>query len=292
LPLGLISFDADRFKTFNDTHGHDAGDAVLRALAGVVRDVLAQGEVCCRVGGEEFAVLLPGRHLAQTHAVALGLCEAVAAMSVRYGEALLPQVTISAGVADYPLSAASAEALVRRADAALYHAKEEGRNRVAGHDGDPDAAPPRHRAPSGPWHEPAPLLPAAAAARMVPTMQPQEVRVDVSLPMSGDPAPPASAAPARAPSSPADHAASDGAEPLRAASVPGPTTMAAPAGSGPGGPPAFLRGALAPTDSGPAPPPRTLSREPGAAGEEPLPSPRPLGADPLPSRGPRPPGGL
>lgn len=128
--FGLISFDADRFKAFNDNHGHDAGDMVLRSISAKMTEVLVSGEVTCRFGGEEFAVLVPGAGMDETVALADRLRDAIAATQVRYVDGLLPRVTISCGVAVYPDSALQPAALLRHADAALYRAKEAGRNCV------------------------------------------------------------------------------------------------------------------------------------------------------------------
>ncbi|QQA41394.1 diguanylate cyclase [Pelagovum pacificum] len=134
--LSLMSFDADGFKTFNDSHGHDAGDMVLRKLADCLADLFDAREVCCRLGGEEFAVLLPGHDADAARAVAERVRKAVSAMPLTYGSETLPNVTISIGVATYPDSATEAQLLIKRADQALYAAKEAGRNRVE------SAAPP------------------------------------------------------------------------------------------------------------------------------------------------------
>lgn len=128
--FGLISFDVDRFKTFNDNHGHDAGDIVLRALGARLHEVLAAGEIACRFGGEEFAVLVPAGTLEETRALAERLREAVSQAQVRYLDGFLPRVTVSCGVAAYPESGADPADLLRRADEALYAAKEAGRNAV------------------------------------------------------------------------------------------------------------------------------------------------------------------
>ncbi|NCO86247.1 MAG: diguanylate cyclase [Rhodobacterales bacterium] len=130
--FGLISFDADKFKTFNDNHGHDAGDMVLRAISETVRDVMSKGEVACRMGGEEFAVLVPGASQDETMALAEKLREAVSLTQVRYGDGTLPRVTISAGVASFPRHGSHPQQLLKRADEALYLAKDGGRDRVEG----------------------------------------------------------------------------------------------------------------------------------------------------------------
>lgn len=128
--FGLISFDADRFKLFNDRHGHDAGDAVLRALGGQLDELMTGDEVCCRIGGEEFAVLLPHADMDKAAQVAEQLRQAVAETQVRYVDGTLPRVTISAGVAAFPDSGTMPQTLLKEADKALYRAKDAGRNRV------------------------------------------------------------------------------------------------------------------------------------------------------------------
>lgn len=128
--FGLVSFDADRFKTFNDNHGHDAGDMVLRTIGAKMGEVASGGEVACRFGGEEFMLLVPSAGLAQAAALAERLRDAIAATQVRYVDGILPGVTISAGVAAYPATATSPQELLRLADEALYRAKSGGRNRV------------------------------------------------------------------------------------------------------------------------------------------------------------------
>ncbi len=128
--FGLISFDVDTFKWFNDTHGHEAGDEVLRHIADRLRTILAEDEVPCRVGGEEFAVLVPEGDLDATEALADRLRNEVEATEVVYLGSRLPRVTISCGVGAYPVTAGTPEQLLRATDAALYQAKENGRNRV------------------------------------------------------------------------------------------------------------------------------------------------------------------
>ena len=128
--VGLISFDADRFKGFNDDHGHDAGDMVLCAIAARMAEIMTAGEVCCRFGGEEFAVLVPGATLTETAALAERLREAIFLLQVRYLDGVLSRVSISAGVAAYPGSGLQEQDILRRADEALYRAKQQGRNRV------------------------------------------------------------------------------------------------------------------------------------------------------------------
>ena len=128
--FGLISFDVDKFKLFNDNHGHEAGDEVLRHISACLATVFDDDEVPCRVGGEEFAVLIPEADMDETEDWANRLRQAVEATEVPYLGSRLPRVTISCGVASYPATGSTPEIMLRAADAALYEAKETGRNRV------------------------------------------------------------------------------------------------------------------------------------------------------------------
>ncbi|MDX6696778.1 MAG: two-component system, cell cycle response regulator [Solirubrobacteraceae bacterium] len=124
-PVCAIALDLDHFKAINDEHGHEAGDAVLRDVAYAMRKVLRSFELMYRLGGEEFLVLLPGVHVAEGEAVAERLRAAVA--SARPGGL---STTLSAGVAAARGDAVEYDSLFAAADAALYRAKGEGRNRV------------------------------------------------------------------------------------------------------------------------------------------------------------------
>jgi diguanylate cyclase (GGDEF)-like protein len=130
--LAVITFDIDRFKPINDGYGHDAGDAVLRALAASVAAVLRSDSVFGRAGGEEFALLLPGVELDQASAVAERIRGLIrGAVPHPAGEGAV--VTVSAGVAALPEVGDPESALtaaLSAADAALYEAKRAGRDRV------------------------------------------------------------------------------------------------------------------------------------------------------------------
>jgi diguanylate cyclase (GGDEF)-like protein len=128
--FGLISLDADKFKTFNDNHGHEAGDVVLRALSERMLAVLPNTAVCARVGGEEFAVLLSQSDEVETMEQAEILRTSVSQMEVRTAFGVLPRVTISSGVAAYYGDATAPSVLMKRADVALYEAKADGRDCV------------------------------------------------------------------------------------------------------------------------------------------------------------------
>jgi diguanylate cyclase (GGDEF)-like protein len=132
--VSLLLCDIDRFKTVNDTYGHRAGDEVLRAVARVLQDEVlrlrsSDWALTARYGGEELAVLLPAFTATGSLRVAEGIRARVEQMAVPVDGRTL-QVTISIGMAAFPQHCDAAEDLLTRADAALYQAKSEGRNRV------------------------------------------------------------------------------------------------------------------------------------------------------------------
>ena len=127
-PLAVVVLDVDRFKAVNDLHGHAAGDAVLREVAARARAGVRAGDLAARIGGEEFALLLPGADLAGAHELAERLRAAIATAPFE-AEGKTLEVTASLGCA--ALAAGEPpEALLARADARLYEAKRTGRNRV------------------------------------------------------------------------------------------------------------------------------------------------------------------
>lgn len=129
-PVSVISLDADHFKRFNDTHGHDAGDTVLRSLSDLLGSLFQGAEVVARLGGEEFSVLLPGCTTEQAALRANQMRQRVEELRIRYRDLDLPRMTISAGVASAPHSGQTTQDLLRAADEALYVAKNAGRNQV------------------------------------------------------------------------------------------------------------------------------------------------------------------
>lgn len=129
----LISIDVDNFKKFNDLHGHDAGDLVLRALGARMIEFFTDTSAPCRLGGEEFIVLCSGMTEAETAQISEQFRQQVAEITIKYSGADLPPVTVSAGVAATPNGGTELDALVKSADLALYEAKKLGRNQVVTH---------------------------------------------------------------------------------------------------------------------------------------------------------------
>ncbi len=127
--LGLVMLDIDHFKDVNDTHGHQAGDEVLRAFARVAAGALRDGDELYRYGGEEFAAILPYADNDGAMTAAERIVTAIASAPMRTGAAVV-SVTVSAGVACWPACGADGRTLLENADAALYQAKHAGRNRA------------------------------------------------------------------------------------------------------------------------------------------------------------------
>ena len=128
-PFGLMLVDLDHFKNVNDRYGHQAGDAVLVELARRLSDATREVDVVTRFGGEEFALILPKTPVQGTLRLAEKVREVVSNEPFVAGNASIP-VTVSVGAAGYPDHGLSTADLLSAADAALYRAKENGRNRV------------------------------------------------------------------------------------------------------------------------------------------------------------------
>ena len=131
-PLGLLMIDVDYFKRYNDSYGHQAGDACLQAVAAAVQGaMLRASDLVARYGGEELAVILPDTDAAGTAAVAARVVAAVAAQGLAHKASdVATHVSVSVGAASgIPAQRDASASLVAQADAALYRAKELGRNR-------------------------------------------------------------------------------------------------------------------------------------------------------------------
>lgn len=135
--FALVTLDADKFKQFNDDHGHDAGDCVLEAVAAQMRALNWPNAASCRIGGEEFAIILPQADRTRASAIVEDLRVIISETKVKYMSGFLPRVSVSAGIAIYPTHGTKPQELIKQSDTALYAAKKAGRNcwRVAEGDG-------------------------------------------------------------------------------------------------------------------------------------------------------------
>lgn len=127
-PVGLMLLDLDHFKQVNDTHGHDVGDEVLKAVAKTLKDMTRYHDVVARLGGEEFAVVAPNMDPDLLLKLAERIRRAIAGLAVKSGNVSL-RVTTSVGLSVWD-GKENAEDFFRRADKQLYEAKRLGRNRV------------------------------------------------------------------------------------------------------------------------------------------------------------------
>jgi diguanylate cyclase (GGDEF)-like protein len=128
--IGIIMADLDHFKKFNDVYGHAAGDKIISQMGKLLKDKFRGSDIACRYGGEEFLVILPESSLEDTVKRADILREEVKKMELVFQGQILSAITVSMGVAAYPVNGARIEELLRVADTALYKAKQEGRDRV------------------------------------------------------------------------------------------------------------------------------------------------------------------
>jgi diguanylate cyclase (GGDEF)-like protein/PAS domain S-box-containing protein len=129
-PLCVAMLDLDHFKRFNDTFGHDAGDLALRESSRLLRENLRKSDIACRYGGEEFLLVLPDSALEDASQRLEQIRSRFESMEIRREGQLLATITFSAGIATAPEHGSTPEELLRAADAALYAAKQAGRNRV------------------------------------------------------------------------------------------------------------------------------------------------------------------
>ena len=122
--------DVDRFKNFNDTYGHEAGDEVLRELGVFLRNNIRGGDIACRYGGEELTLILPEANLQQTQERAEEIREGIKHLKIHHDNQSLGVITVSIGVACFPENGSTGTDAIQAADRALYRAKEGGRDRV------------------------------------------------------------------------------------------------------------------------------------------------------------------
>ena len=128
--LSVIMLDVDHFKYFNDTFGHDAGDAILQELGNYLKNHIRGEDIPCRYGGEEFAVVLLGASLEDTVKRAEQIRDEIKALRVHRGKQSLYSVSVSIGIACFPQHGETVAKLIETADIAMYQAKAEGRDRV------------------------------------------------------------------------------------------------------------------------------------------------------------------
>ncbi len=128
--VAVLFLDLDHFKRFNDTFGHDAGDMVLQALADLFRAFFRATDMCCRYGGEEFAIILPESSAQDAAIRADALRSEVKNLRLQYKKQTLGPLTLSAGIAAFPEHGSTAEELLKIADQCLYESKSRGRDVV------------------------------------------------------------------------------------------------------------------------------------------------------------------
>ncbi len=129
-PIAVVMLDLDNFKRFNDTFGHEAGDAILRTFGEFLGDHIREGDIACRYGGEEFTLILPEATLEETRIRMDQLRNAFKQVHAHSNGQSFGNLSVSLGIAIFPEHGLTAEALLRSADTALYRAKSEGRDRA------------------------------------------------------------------------------------------------------------------------------------------------------------------
>lgn len=131
--MSLIILDIDHFKHYNDTHGHPQGDELLRTLAELLRKSIRKSDLACRYGGEEFALILPETGKKTAYSLAERIRKAISEHPFPFREIQpMGALTVSIGVSMFPVDHKEIDGLIKKADDALYRAKDEGRNRVVG----------------------------------------------------------------------------------------------------------------------------------------------------------------
>jgi len=128
--LAVLFLDLDHFKRFNDTFGHDAGDMVLQSLADLFRTFFRATDICCRYGGEEFAIILPESSAQDAALRANALRSEVKKQRLQYKKQSLGALSLSVGVAAFPEHASTSDMLLQIADQCLYESKARGRDVV------------------------------------------------------------------------------------------------------------------------------------------------------------------
>jgi len=128
--ISIIMLDIDHFKQFNDTYGHQAGDRILQVLGGLLSSSIREGDIACRYGGEEFVLIMPGANLENTFQRTEQIRKKFRELTLQRSSKFEEPVTLSAGIAIYPIHARDRDGILNLADRALYQAKAQGRNRT------------------------------------------------------------------------------------------------------------------------------------------------------------------
>ncbi|MBU5636362.1 diguanylate cyclase [Geomonas sp. Red69] len=131
-PLSVVMLDIDHFKKFNDTFGHEAGDHVLKEVGQVLLKNVRDSDIACRFGGEEFTLILPDADCDTAFEIGNRIRDAVKGLNLVVGRQHVGRISISAGVAVFPVDGDTIRQLLSAADGALYEAKEKGRDRIVG----------------------------------------------------------------------------------------------------------------------------------------------------------------
>ena len=129
--MAVLMLDVDHFKKFNDTHGHAAGDAVLKAVSEVFAKNVRTEDIACRYGGEEFTIILPDTSVEGACDRADSILSAVSLLRVQVGNEIFGDLSVSIGLSFFPGDGDTSDQLLQRADTALYRAKRQGRNRLS-----------------------------------------------------------------------------------------------------------------------------------------------------------------
>jgi diguanylate cyclase (GGDEF)-like protein len=129
----VIMIDLDHFKRVNDTYGHEAGDEVLKTLAITLSEQCRRGDFACRYGGEEFVVIMPNINLETAYERAENIRKSLNSLHVPYRHYSLT-ITISMGIACYPINGGTRDSILHAADQAMYGAKEAGRDHILSYD--------------------------------------------------------------------------------------------------------------------------------------------------------------
>jgi diguanylate cyclase (GGDEF)-like protein len=132
--ISVVMLDIDHFKKVNDDYGHQAGDYVIKEVASHLKETFRRTDIVCRYGGEEFLAILPGTDLDGACIAAEKFRQVIASFNFEHENVKIP-ITISSGVAQIRVGEEKGERTIARADEALYHSKESGRNMVSLHDG-------------------------------------------------------------------------------------------------------------------------------------------------------------